>query len=258
MASLETWIGLRYLRAKKRSGFLSFITLISILGITLGVAALITVLAVMSGFQKEIRTQLLNVAPHAELGYFSPNATKPWQDMRKIYAGNPEVVADAPYISDYALLANAGEVQGAQINGIEPAQEKKIVDYWQKMTEGSFDDLKPGESGIILGAELAKQLDAEVGGMITVITPSGDANPDNVEPKLNQFHVVGIVKTGIFEVDKGLALTHLKDAQELYRFGDRVSGIRLKLAHPLDAPAFTGSLVLPKDRENSVWVRDWT
>ena len=126
------------------------------------------------------------------------------------------------------------------------------------MTEGSFDDLKPGESGIILGAELAKQLDAEVGGMITVITPSGDANPDNVEPKLNQFHVVGIVKTGIFEVDKGLALTHLKDAQELYRFGDRVSGIRLKLAHPLDAPAFTGSLVLPKDRENSVWVRDWT
>ena len=258
MASLETWIGLRYLRAKKHSGFLSFITLISILGITLGVAALITVLAVMSGFQKEIRTQLLNVAPHAELGYFSPNATKPWQDLRKIYAGNPEVVADAPYISDYALLANAGEVQGAQINGIEPAQEKKIVDYWQKMTEGSFDDLKPGESGIILGAELAKQLDAEVGGMITVITPSGDANPDNVEPKLNQFHVVGIVKTGIFEVDKGLALTHLKDAQELYRFGDRVSGIRLKLAHPLDAPAFTGSLVLPKDRENSVWVRDWT
>lgn len=125
--------------------------------------------------------------------------------MRKIYAGNPEVVADAPYISDYALLANAGEVQGAQINGIEPAQEKKIVDYWQKMTEGSFDDLKPGESGIILGAELAKQLDAEVGGMITVITPSGDTS-DNVEPKLNQFHVVGIVKTGIFEVDKGFSL----------------------------------------------------
>lgn len=258
MASLETWIGLRYLRAKKRSGFLSFITLISILGITLGVAALITVLAVMSGFQKEIRTQLLNVAPHAELGYFSPNATKPWQDLRKIYASNPEVVADAPYISDYALLANAGEVQGAQINGIEPAQEKKVVDYWQKMTKGSFDDLKPGESGIILGARLAEQLDAEVGGMITVITPSGDSNPDNVEPKLNQFHVVGIVKTGIFEVDKGLALTHLKDAQELYRLGDRVSGIRLKLAHPLDAPAFTGSLVLPKDRENAVWVRDWT
>lgn len=138
MASLETWIGLRYLRAKKRSGFLSFITLISILGITLGVAALITVLAVMSGFQKEIRTQLLNVAPHAELGYFSPNATKPWQDMRKIYAGNPEVVADAPYISDYALLANAGEVQGAQINGIEPAQREKNSRLLAENDRGQF------------------------------------------------------------------------------------------------------------------------
>ena len=258
MASLETWIGLRYLRAKKRNGFLSFITLISIAGISLGVMALIAVLAVMSGFQKEIRTQLLNVAPHAEIGYYSPDYTKPWQDLRKIYAGNPEVVADAPYISDYALLANAGEVQGAQINGIVPQQEKKVVDYWQKMAGGSFDDLKPGESGIILGAELAKQLDAKVDDTITVITPSRDTNPENVEPQLQQFHVAGIIKTGVFEVDKGLALIHLQDAQELYQMGNRISGIRLKLAHPLEAAAFIGSLTLPRDRDNAVWVRDWT
>ena len=145
MASLETWIGLRYLRAKKRNGFMSFITMISIAGIALGVTALIVVLSVMNGFQKEIRGQLLNVAPHAEIGYYDVASTPDWQNLREFVKGKKEVLASAPLVSDQALLANSGEVRGAQISGILPTEEKNVVDYGKNMPTGSFDDLKPGE-----------------------------------------------------------------------------------------------------------------
>lgn len=257
MASLETWIGLRYLRAKKRNGFMSFITMISIVGIALGVTALIVVLSVMNGFQKEIRGQLLNVAPHAEIGYYDPAAGEPWQSLRQYIQGKREVLASAPYVSDQALLANAGEVRGVQIRGIEPAEEEKVVDYGNNMPQGSFADLKPGEFDIVLGEGLAQALGAEAGGKVTVITPEGNVTPAGVVPRLKQFNVVGIVKTGVYEVDNSLALTHLKDAQVLYRMGDGVSGLRLKLADPQSAPDFIANLI-PKANQDAVWVRDWT
>ncbi len=256
MASLETWIGLRYLRAKKRNGFMSFITMVSIAGIALGVMALIVVLSVMNGFQKEIRGQLLNVAPHAEIGFYDPGAGS-WQDLQKLVAGNPAVLSSAPYVSDQALLANAGEVRGVQVRGIEPAEEKKVVDYWQKMPQGSFDALRPGEFDIILGQDLADALGAQVGGQVTVITPEGNITPAGMVPRLKQFNVVGTVKTGVYEVDNTLTMIHMKDAQVLYQLGEGVSGLRLKLADPQNAPALTPKLV-PEAERDKVWARDWT
>ena len=187
MASLETWIGLRYLRAKKRNGFMSFITVISIVGIALGVMALIVVLSVMAGFQRDIRGQLLKVAPHAEMGYYDNGNGKSWESLREIIKGRKEVLQSAPYVSGQALLANAGEVQGVQIRGILPDEEKKIVEYSKEMPVGSFDDLKPGEFDIILGQDLAESLDVKVGEKITVVTPEGNVTPAGVVPRLKQF-----------------------------------------------------------------------
>lgn len=257
MATLETWIGLRYLRAKKRNGFMSFITMISIIGIALGVMALIVVLSVMNGFQKEIRGQLLNVAPHAEIGYYDLGNGESWQTLRNYVKDKKEVLASAPYIADQALLANAGEVRGVQIRGILPEEEKNVVDYGKNMPAGSFDDLKPGEFDIILGAGLADVLGTEKGGKVTVITPEGNVTPAGVVPRLKQFNVVGIVKTGVYEVDNSLAMTHIKDAQVLYRLGDGVGGLRLKLADPQNAPDFIRDLI-PAAQKNNVWARDWT
>lgn len=257
MASLETWIGLRYLRAKKRNGFMSFITMISIAGIALGVTALIVVLSVMNGFQKEIRGQLLNVAPHAEIGYYDIGNGESWQSLRSYIKDKKEVLASAPYIADQALLANAGEVRGVQIRGVLPEEEKNVVDYGNNMPVGSFDDLRPGEFDIILGEGLAEALGTEKGGKVTVITPEGNVTPAGVVPRLKQFNVVGIVKTGVYEVDNSLAMTHIKDAQVLYRLGDGVGGLRLKLADPQNAPDFTRNLI-PKAQQNNIWARDWT
>ncbi|ATD65119.1 lipoprotein-releasing ABC transporter permease subunit [Neisseria weixii] len=257
MTSLESWIGLRYLRAKKRNGFMSFITMISIAGIALGVTALIVVLSVMNGFQKEIRGQLLNVAPHAEIGYFDNGNGAEWQDLRRYIKDKKEVLASAPYVSDQALLANSGEVRGVQIRGILPSEEKNVVDYGKDMPVGSFDDLKPGSFDIILGEGLAQALGAEPGGKVTVITPEGNVTPAGVVPRLKQFNVVGIVKTGVYELDNSLAMTHIQDAQVLYRLGDGVGGLRLKLADPQNAPDFIANLI-PAAEQQDVWVRDWT
>ena len=257
MASLETWIGLRYLRAKKRNGFMSFITVISIVGIALGVMALIVVLSVMAGFQRDIRGQLLKVAPHAEMGYYDNGNGKSWESLREIIKGRKEVLQSAPYVSGQALLANSGEVKGVQIRGILPNEEKNIVEYSKEMPVGSFDDLKPGEFDIILGQDLAETLDVKVGEKITVVTPEGNVTPAGVVPRLKQFKVVGLVKTKIHELNNSLALTHMKDAQVLYRLDENAAGLRLKLADPINAPSFTETL-LPKNLQEEVWLRDWT
>lgn len=257
MASLETWIGLRYLRAKKRNGFMSFITMISVAGIALGVMALIVVLSVMNGFQKEIRGQLLNVAPHAEIGYYDIGNEGGWESLRAFVKDRQEVLGSAPYVSDQALLANAGEVRGVQLRGILPEEEKNVVDYGNNMPAGQFEDLRPGEFDIILGEGLAQALGAELGGKVTVITPEGNVTPAGVVPRLKQFNVVGLVKTGVYEVDNSLAMTHLQDAQVLYRLEGDAGGLRLKLADPQNAPDFTANLINEADKER-VWVRDWT
>ena len=260
MASLETWIGLRYLRAKKRSGFMSFISVMSIVGIALGVIALIVVLSVVNGFQKEIRGQLLNIAPHAEVGYLidSQNGTPAtWQALQRKFSGKPEVLASAPFIAGQGLLANSGEVRGTQLRGILPDQERKVIDYADKMTAGSFDALKADEFGIILGESLAETLGAKVNEKVTVITPEGNVTPAGVVPRLKQFTVVGIVKTGFDEADSSLALIHLADAQKLYRTDDAAIALRLRLADPQNAPAVMERL-LPAEQRKDLWTQNWT
>lgn len=254
---LETWIGLRYLRAKKRSGFMSFISMISMVGITLGVVVLILVLSVVNGFQKEIRGQLLNIAPHAEIGYIQTEENDTWQNLQKLVVDKKGVISTAPYVAGQALLASSGEVRGAQIRGILPDMEAKVVDYGNKMVSGSFNDLKDDEFGIILGSGLAESIGAEKGGKITIITPEGNVTPAGVVPRLKQFNVVGIVKTGVDEADNSLAITHLADAQKLYRLGNEGVALRLRLADPQNAPAFMSKIV-PKDLLDKIWVRNWT
>lgn len=255
--SLESWIGLRYLRAKKRSGFVSFISLISIVGIAIGVMVLILVLSVVNGFQKDIRAQLLNIAPHAEVGYFELQEGKSWRDLQTLFADKKEVLATAPFVAGQALLANSGEVRGVQVRGVLPEREAQVVDYADNMVAGSFADLKPDEFDIILGEGLAQDLGAEIGGKVTVITPEGNVTPAGVMPRLKQFNVVGIVKTGVAEADKALALTHLTDAQVLYRLDDAQTPLRLKLADPQNAPQIMTTL-LPEPVRQNVWSQNWT
>lgn len=255
--SLESWIGLRYLRAKKRSGFVSFISVISILGIAIGVTVLILVLSVVNGFQKDIRAKMLNVAPHAEVRYTQPEEGQDWRSLEKIFLGKAQVQAVAPFVAGQALLANSGEVRGVQVRGILPEAEAKVVDYANKMVSGSFNDLKADEFDIILGESLANDLGAELGGKVTVITPEGNVTPAGVVPRLKQFNVVGIIRTGVDEADKALALTHLADAQKLYRIDDSQTPIRLRLNDPQNAPAIMAQL-LPEKQYPNVWSYNWT
>lgn len=257
MASLETWIGLRYLRAKKRNGFMSIISTVSIAGIALGVITLIVVLSVMNGFQREIRNQLLSVAPHAEMGYYQVSDEHRWQDLQKLVQGNKQVLGSAPYIADQALLAHAGEVRGVQIRGIDPDLEGNVVDYGKEITPNGFKSLKPGQFDIVLGKGLAEALGANIGDKITVITPDGNVTPAGMVPRLKQFTLVGVLHTKIYEVDNSLAMTHITDAQKLYRLGDAVSGLRLKLANPQDAPAIIQKIV-PAELQSKIWINDWT
>ncbi|MDK4679783.1 lipoprotein-releasing ABC transporter permease subunit [Kingella negevensis] len=259
MATLETWIGLRYLRAKKRSGFMSFISLISIIGIALGVIVLITVLSVVNGFQKDIRGKLLNIAPHAEVGYMMGDGeqNQKWQDLQKMFDGKNGVIATAPYIAGQGLIANQGEVQGIQLRGILPGQERKVVDYADNLVSGSLNDLKPDEFDIVLGESLAQNLGAEIGNKVTVITPEGNVTPAGVVPRLKQFTVVGIVKTGADEADNSMAMIHMADAQKLFRVDDAAISLRLRLADPQNAPAVMEKL-LPENQRLNIWAQNWT
>lgn len=258
MASLETWIGLRYLRAKKRSGFMSFISLISILGIALGVIALIVVLSVVNGFQKEIRGQLLNITPHAIVGHTvdDESSDRTWQSLRHAFETQPQVIATAPYITGQGLLTNSGEVRGVQLLGILPNEEKQVVDYTNNMQAGSFDNLKPDEFGIILGQGLAQSLDAHMGEKLTIITPEGNITPAGMVPRLKQFTVVGIVKTGVEEADNNTTIIHLADAQKLYRTKEAGVLLRLRLKDPQNAPAIMSQLMAKMD--DTIWSRNWT
>lgn len=261
MASLETWIGLRYLRAKKRSGFMSFISTISILGIALGVMVLITVLSVVNGFQKDIRAKMLNIAPHATVGYLlsdendSPNRT--WRTLQQQFDGKKDVLATAPFLSGQALLAHSGEVQGVQLRGILPEQEPKVADYVQPLVSGSLNALKMDEFNIILGESLAQSLDVNVGDKVTVITPEGNVTPAGVVPRLKQFTVVGIVRTGVDEADSSMAMIHLADAQKLYHASDESVALRLRLSNPQNAPQIMPTL-LPETQRKQVWMQNWT
>lgn len=231
----EILLGLRYVRAKRRNGFISFISLISTLGLALGVAALITVLSVMNGFQRELRTRILGVASHVQItGY--ENELSDWQQVADAALKNRDVRAAAPYVSEQAMLSFDQTVRGAMVRGVLPAAEDGVADFSQHMRAGRLDALQPGAFGIVLGIELARALQVQMGDKVTLIAPQGLVTPAAVLPRLKQFAVVGIFEAGHYEYDASLALIHMQDAQVLYRMDDRVSGVRLKLGDLFDAP----------------------
>ena len=257
----EFFVGLRYTRAKRRNHFISFISMTSMVGIALGVAALIVVLSVMNGFQKELRTRILGVASHLEITSMS-NTLGDWQSLANFTAKQPHVLATAPYISAQAMLSFDRGVQGAIVRGVLPDLEDEVADLGRQMKVGRLDALQPGEFGIVLGADLAQNLGAQVGDKVVVMAPQGQFTPTGVVPRLKQFTLVGIFQVGMYEYDAGLALIHLEDAAKLYRMENKVSGLRLKLDELFDAPEISyqlqDALSATKELDESFYVTDWT
>lgn len=252
---LEIWIGLRYTGAKRRNHFISFISLISMLGIALGVAALITVLSVMNGFEQELRTRILGMASHASIsGYREPLAD--WEQAAALAKQNPLVVGVAPYVQGEVMLTQGTKASGALIRGILPLREPDVSSVGEHMSIGSLGDLQPGEYRIILGSELAYSLGARIGDSITVVTPQANFSPAGILPRLRRFRVTGIFEVGMFEYDRGVALVHMEDARRLFRLGDRVSGVRLKLEDLFQAPRVAQELA--RQLGGDLKVEDWT
>ncbi len=252
---LTLFIGLRYTRAKRRNHFISFISLISMVGIALGVAALITVLSVMNGFEQELRNRILGMTAHATIGSFSGGLSD-WQKVAEVARRNEHVLGAAPYIQKEGMLIQGQHVNGALVRGVLPAEEPAVSDVAHKMVIGSLDDLKPGEFGIVLGIDLARQLGVMVGDKVTLVTPTANVTPAGVLPRLKRFTVVGIFEVGMYEYDSSLAMIHLDDARVLFRMPGEVSGVRLKLDDMFAAPWLARSIA--QELPGSYRVVDWT
>jgi len=251
----ELLIGLRYTRAKKHNHFISFISLISMLGIALGVAALIVVLSVMNGFQTELRSRILAVVSHVQITGAGGEMAG-WERVVDLVRGEPHVLAAAPFVQGQGMLAFGETVRGVLVRGIFPEQEDRVADFRPHMKGGQLDALRPDSFNIVLGSELARALGVFVGDRVTLIAPQGVVTPAGVVPRLRSFHVAGVFEVGMYEYDSGLALVHLADAQRLYRLDDKVSGVRLKLDDLFLAPRVARSLAGKLDV--NAFVSDWT
>jgi lipoprotein-releasing system permease protein len=253
----EILIGMRYFRARRgarRNAFVSFIAAVSMAGVALGVAALIVVISVMNGFQEELRNRILAVASHVEIRGVGGLAD--WRAIAGIAQRDERVRGVAPFVLGQAMLSANGVNRGAIVRGIDPALEDTVADVGRHMRAGALTDLKPGEFGIVLGAELARALGVRLGESVVVITPQGSVTPAGTLPRVKSFRLVGVFEIGMYEFDSGLALIDLEDAQKLYRMEAAVSGVRLKLDDMFAAPEVARSLfrLMPVDVE----IRDWT
>ena len=253
--SYELFIGLRYTRSRQRTRVISFISAVSIVCIALGMTALITVLSVMNGFQREIRQRILTVASHVQLTTRGGKLAD-WQRVAEAAAAHPEVVATAPFVVGQGLITNGPKVHGAFIRGVLPEQEEKVAEIGKHMKHGSLGALKPGEFGIVLGRELAAAVGAVPGDKVVMVAPQGQVTPAGIVPRLRQFTVVGIFQVDHFEFDSGLALMHIEDAQKLFRFDDAVTGVRLRLKDLFQAKAVARELA--RGLGPGIFTSDWT
>lgn len=224
----ELLIGLRYTRASRRNGFISFISLVSVIGIALGVAALIIVLSVMNGFQTEVRNRILGMAAHVQISGVG-NQLDDWLTAAGTAKKNPHVLAAAPYVLGQGLLTNGSQVKGALVRGIDPALESHVNEVAGKMVAGELKSLQPGEFGVVLGISLANDLAVRPGDRVTLITPQGQVTPAGLIPRMKQLTVTGVFKADYAPYDMGLAMIDISDAQKVFRTGQAVSGVRLKL-----------------------------
>ncbi len=227
----------------------------SMLGIALGVTALITVLSVMNGFEKELRDRILGMASHATVTTYAGKLPD-WEQLSERLAGNDRIVAMAPYVRGESMLSMGDRVSGALLHGVLPEVEGGVSDVASHINGGDLSLLEEGKYGIILGSELAIALGAGVGDAVTVVSPQVTIGPTGILPRLRRFTVTGIFEVGMYEYDRGVALVHIKDAEKLFRLGDNVTGLRLKLDEIFDAPLIAREL--SSELSGDYRVEDWT
>ena len=254
----ELYVGLRYTRsgrgAGRRNGFISFISGLSVAGIALGVAALIVVLSVMNGFQKEVRDRMLSVLSHIEV-VATERPMLDWQSVVAQARSNPLVIAGAPYVAGQAMLTRDDSVRGVLVRGIDPALEPRVSDLGAQIVQGRLDALTPGEFGIVIGRVLARQLGVELGDRIALIAPQGTVTPAGVVPRVRQFTLVAVFESGHYEYDSTLVLTALEDAGKLFRV-DGVTGVRLRTSDMQKAPRVAVELM--RSLDPGLYARDWS
>lgn len=252
---LALYIGLRYTRAKRRNHFISFISLTSILGIGLGVMALITVLSVMNGFETELRERILGMASHATVTG-ADGTLRSWRDVAQAAEAFPHVTGVAPYVQAEGMLTYGQEAHGTIVRGIDPRLEDRVSEVGQKMVFGELTDLRPGEFGIVLGKDLARALGVLPGDKVALVASSANVSPAGILPRIKRFTVIGIFEVGMYEYDSTMALLHIDDAAKLFRLEDAVSGVRLKLDDLFLAPQVSRDLAL--SLPGRYLVSDWT
>lgn len=252
----EILLGFRYTRAKRRNGFISFISLSSMLGIGLGVAALITIMSIMNGFQSELRDRILGMTAHMTLSE-SNDRLGQWQPLYDLVKTIPEVVGAAPNITEQGMLTNDERVKGVMVRGILPEVELEVTDVDSKMIVGKLSDLKAKEYSVILGAELALSLGVSIGDKVTLLASQGSVSPMGIMPRIKRFTVVGLFKAGMFEYDSGLALIHLEDAKKIFKYADEEVGVlQLKLQNMFDLQTVRAAVA--QKTETTLYMRDWT
>jgi lipoprotein-releasing system permease protein len=253
----ELSIGRRYLRSSGNR-FLSFISLMSMLGVAIGVAVLIVVLSVMNGFESELRSRILSITSHATLSAFGAGVAD-WPALRETALRLPGISGAAPFVEGEALLIAdrpGGESRPASVRGIEPEFEAQVSDIAGRLRSGSLAALKPGSFGVLLGAELASQLGVATGDSVVMAIAQGVVTPAGVVPRMRRFTVVGVFYSGMYEIDNGLALIDLSDAQRLFRLGANVSGLRLEMQDPFQAPQVSRDVATALG--GGLFVEDWT
>lgn len=252
---VELAIALRYVRSRNKNRFVSFISLMSVVGIALAVAVLITVLSAMNGFEHEVRNRILGVLGHATVTGLDGRMTG-WRELGRVAEDYPGVRASAPFVRGEAMLAGESAVKGVEVRGIEPEAELATVAIGGLLRAGDFRALRPGGFGIVIGAALAELLEVEAGDSVVLLVPEGIATPAGVAPRMRRFRVEGIFYAGMYEYDRGLVFMHREDAARLFRMGDAVTGVRLAFDEPAAAP--DGVLGVARAFGGGVFVSDWT
>ena len=250
----ELLLGLRYTRAKRRNGFISFISLSSMIGIALGVTALITVLSIMNGFQEELRDRILGMTAHMTINERN-DQLEDWQSLYNQLINQPRVEGAAPNIMEQGMLTIGNKVKGVAIRGVLPEFEGQVADIGNQMLFGSLNDLTPKKYKIILGSELAVSLGVSLGDKVTLIAPQGSVSPVGIVPRIKRFTVSGIFEAGMHEYDSGLAIIHIEDAKKVFKYGDSVGALQLKIDDLFKVGEVKDQLGQVVDKV--LYMRDW-
>jgi len=256
-SAYEWLVGTRYLRSTHRRGFVSFVSLMSVCGLALGVATLIVVLSVMNGFGRELRARILSVTSDATIMGLQ-GTTPDWQALQRRIEREPGVRVAVPYVEEQAMLTHGQDITGASVRGVLPQEERRATGLAQRLTVGSLDDLQSGRYRVILGSALARALRVRVGESVVLIAPQGVATPTGVMPRMRRFEVAGLFHSGMYEYDRGLALVNLTDAARLFALAPgEVTGLRLSLDDPWQAPKVVRRVAYDLGGPG-YYVGDWT